>query len=109
MANYIVTYNIDDATNRGDFVTKFEEVLTNLGLHKEPTNQSTYFGAYRSSQDFVRDLHNAVCGLTWRNGDIVTIYYPKVTKVNEKNIADIGRHPFKSEGTKILNHIILRE
>lgn len=46
MPNYVVTYNIDNATNRAQFVTDFETVLQGLGLQKENTNQSTYFGNY---------------------------------------------------------------
>lgn len=108
MIHIILTYNIDNASDRVDFVANFEQVLTDLGLYKEQTNQSTYFGQYRSSQEFVRDLHNAVSRESWQNGDIVTIYYPKVLVAKPNNLPDIGRHAFKSAGNKILNHIILR-
>lgn len=104
MPNFVLTYNIDDATNRTSFVDDFEKVLTDMGLHKEYTNQSTYFGAYRTTTDFLRDLFNAVNKMPWQNGDIVTIYYPKVTDKK----ADIGRHAFKSEGSTTLNHIIFK-
>lgn len=108
MIHIVLTYNIDNATNRGQFVADFEQVLTELGLHKEDTNQSTYFGAYRTDADFVRDLHNAVSKMDWTNADMVTVYYPKVTSVNGRNVADIGRHSFKSEGNMVLNHVIFK-
>lgn len=108
MIHLILTYNIDNATNRTDFVEAFEKVLTDLGLHKEYTNQSTYFGTYRTAADFVRDLFNAVNKLAWQTDDEVTIYYPKVQVAKPKNFADIGRHAFKSEGNKTLNHIIFK-
>jgi len=108
MIHLVLTYNIDNATNRTEFVEDFEKVLTDLGLHKEPTNQSTYFGAYRTSADFVRDLFNAVNRMAWQNADMVTIYYPKATNANGRNIADIGRHAFKSDGSTDLNHIIFK-
>jgi len=44
MSNYVVTYNIDDASNRTDFVNDFETALQGIGLEKESSNQSTYFG-----------------------------------------------------------------
>ncbi len=99
MANFVVTYNIDDASNRRQFVTDFENVLQNLGLNKESTNQSTYYGRYpHRPEDFMRDLFNAINRMAWREGDEITVYYPKP--------ADIGRHQLKSEGNNFLNHII---
>jgi len=50
MANLIVTFNIDNASNRPDFVSKFETILTDLGLNKQQTNQSTYFGNYHQTK-----------------------------------------------------------
>lgn len=35
MAHYIVTYDIDNATNRADFVAEFEAKLQYIGLRKE--------------------------------------------------------------------------
>lgn len=102
MIHFVLTYNIDGASNRTDFVDSFEKVLTDLGLHKEDTNQSTYFGAYRTKVDFVRDLFNAVNKLDWKSADIVTIYYPKATDRK----ADMGRHVFKSKGSTSLSHNI---
>lgn len=43
MIHIVLTYNIDNATNREQFVADFEKVLTELGLNKEDTNQGTYF------------------------------------------------------------------
>lgn len=108
MIHLVLTYNIDNATNRTEFVEAFEKVLTDLGLHKEPTNQSTYFGAYRTKEDFVKDLFNAVNRMAWKSADMVTIYYPKVLVARPNNLPDIGRHAFKSDGSTVLNHIILK-
>ena len=112
MANYIVTYNIDDATNRGDFVETFEEVLQGLGLQKENTNQSTYFGNYLhppTPQAFATALHNAISRMGWQINDEITIYFPRVTVPNAagKRFANIGRHLFKQQGSDFLNHNII--
>ncbi len=109
MKNIVLTYNFVDTETRTEFVDRFEEILVDMGLSKEPSNQSTYFGCYRASQDFITDLFNAISRLQWRNEDIVTIYYPKVTREHDRNHADIGKHYFKNEGNTILNHIILRQ
>jgi hypothetical protein len=108
MINLVLTYNIDNASKRTEFVEAFEKVLTDLGLHKEYTNQSTYFGPYSTAQDFVRDLFNAVSKMVWSSNDVVTIYYPRVKSAGLKSIADIGRHAFKSAGNNTLNHIIFK-
>lgn len=108
MAHFLVTYNIDNASNRGDFVSKFEETLQELGLEKQVSNQSTYYGFYpRSKNEFSKKLHNAVSKLEWKVNDEVTIYYPKVSKANDKNVADIGLHHFKQEGNNFLHHNII--
>jgi hypothetical protein len=108
MIHLVLTYNIDNATDRTDFVSQFEGILQGMGMNKEATNQSTYFGAYRTKEDFGRDLLNAVKKLEWKNGDEVTIYHPKVQVSTPRNLADIGRHAFKSSGNTILNHIIYK-
>lgn len=107
MRNYVVTYNIDDATNRVNFVVDFENRLQGLGLQKESTNQSTYYGSFGQGptpQAFLTALHNAVNKLDWQVDDEVTVYYPRATRTNGGNIADIGRHLFKEEGNDFLNH-----
>lgn len=109
MKNIVLTYNFVDTEIRAEFVGRFEEILVNMGLTKEPSNQSTYFGPYRSAPDFVRDLFNAINRLEWRNEDIVTVYYPKVIHEHERNHADLGKHCFKNEGSAILNHIIFQD
>lgn len=108
MIHLVLTYNIDNATKRTEFVEAFEKVLVDLGLHKEYTNQSTYFGPYRTKEDFLRDLFNAVNKMAWSNNDIVTIYYPKVQIAKPVNLPDIGRHAFKSVGSTTLSHVILK-
>jgi hypothetical protein len=77
MINLVLTYNIDNATNRSNFVEAFEKVLTDMKLNKEDSNQSTYFGSYRTKEDFLKDLFNATNKMAWENGDIVTVYYPQ--------------------------------
>ena len=104
MPHYVVTYNIDDATNRADFVEKFEQALQDLGLNKEDTNQSTYFGHNANAkQGFITALFNAVNRLDWKVNDQVTVYYPKVTDKK----ADIGRHLLKEKGNTFLHHNII--
>lgn len=101
MAHFIVTYNIDNASNRGDFVSKFEKALQEFGLEKQVNNQSTYFGFYaRSKNEFSKELLNAVSKLDWKVNDEVTIYYPKATVKNKEGnrYADIGVHFFKQKG-----------
>lgn len=108
MANFLVTYNIDNATNRADFVAKFEEALQGIGLEKQETNQSTYYGFFpRTKGEFSKELYNAVSKLDWKINDEVTIYFPKASKVNGKNVADIGVHFFKQEGNNFLHHNII--
>ncbi|MFT4754799.1 MAG: hypothetical protein ACI85Q_002361 [Salibacteraceae bacterium] len=109
MANFLVTYNIDNASNRTDFVAKFEEVLQGIGLEKQETNQSTYYGPYpRTKGEFSKDLYNAVSKLDWKVNDEVTIYYPKVSKgINNKNVPDIGMHLFITQGNKLINFNII--
>jgi hypothetical protein len=108
MINLVLTYNIDNATKRTEFVEAFEKVLTGFKLNKEHTNQSTYFGAYSTKEAFLTDLFNAVNKMIWSNADTVTIYYPTVLIAKPKNLADIGRHVFKSAGNNTLNHIIFK-
>lgn len=108
MINLVITYNIDNASNRTEFVETFEKILLGMKLNKEFTNQSTYYGAYRTKEDFLTDLFNATNKMIWGENDVVTIYYPKVQSAKPKNLADIGRHEFKSEGSKVLNHIIFK-
>lgn len=107
MQHFVITYNIDNATNRAEFVADFEDVLIGLNMHKEVTNQSTYFGAYTSKEDLIEDLFDAVNKMDWKSGDTVTIYYPKVQNARPKNLPDIKRYAFKDEGSVLLNHIIL--
>ena len=100
MSHFVVTYNIDDATNRQDFVNAFESVLQKFGLGKESSNQSTYFGFVTYNPPaFVTALFNAVNRLPWDINDEVTIYYPKP--------ADIGRHFLKQEGNDFLHHNLI--
>ncbi len=93
MANFIITYDISDDTSRA----KFEEILLTLKFTKETTNQSTYYGNYRSSiNDLNKELHNAVSkNINWEPEDNVTIYYPSSYTSGEKRYPDIGRHAFK--------------
>lgn len=110
MAHFLVTYNIDNATNRGDFVAKFEEALQGLGLEKQETNQSTYYGfSPRTKNEFSKELHNAVSKLDWKNDDVVTVYYPKSTVKDKegKRYADIGVHFFKQEGNNFIHQNII--
>ena len=107
MRNFIITYNIDNASNRTVFVEKFESILLELNFQKEITNQSTYFGAYSTKEALGKALYNAVSKLDWKINDVVTIYYPKVTHAKPSNIPDIGKHLFKSEGNNILNFNII--
>lgn len=107
MAHFVVTYNIDNASNRGDFVFKFEEALHKLGLEKQVTNQSTYYGLYsRSVIEFSKEMHNAVSKLDWKVNDEVTIYYPKPTAKDKegKQYPDIGVHFFKQLFTTTSSH-----
>jgi len=108
MIHLITTYNIVDRDKRSELVDAFEQVLQAMGMQKELTNQSTYFGSYRTIEDYARDLFNAVSRFTWQDDDEITIYYPKPTKNGDKYVADIGKHLFKSEGSTILNHLIIK-
>ena len=93
--NFVVTYNFENTAERAEFVEAIEEVLSELGLEKEETNQSTYFGfSDYTKQGFLTALYEETNLLDWVEEDIVTVYYPKATDRK----ADIGRHPFKSEG-----------
>ncbi|MGZ4054399.1 MAG: hypothetical protein ACXVDZ_17000 [Bacteroidia bacterium] len=108
MQNFVITYNIDNAADRQQFVDDFETVLVGFGFHKEHTNQSTYYGTYRDKQSLATDLYNATTRLVWSANDIVTIYYPKVTKgPGDRNFPDLGRHGFKVAGNIIRNHNII--
>jgi len=107
MINILLTYNIVNSAERGDFTQDFEKILVDMGLRKENTNQSTYFGAYRDKASFTKDLFNAVNKMKWDKEDAVTIYYPKVLVAKPNNLPDIGRHEFKSFDSAILNHIIM--
>jgi acyl-coenzyme A synthetase/AMP-(fatty) acid ligase len=108
MIHILLTYNIDNASKRETFASDFEAVLIGMKLNKEHTNQSTYFGAYRTKEDFVKDLFNAVSKMTWQKGDMVTIYYPMVQTAKPSNLPDIGRHYFKREGDTLLNLNIIK-
>jgi hypothetical protein len=106
--NYTITYNFENTDQRADFIAAFENVLQNLGLQKESTNQSTYYGPYPyPPQSLATEMHNALNRLDWIEADEVTIYYPKATEVNRQRKADIGRHYFKSEGNMLLNHNVI--
>jgi len=73
-------------------------------LLKENTNQSTYFGNYPhrpTPQAFATALHNAVSRMDWQINDEITIYFPIAM------IPNIGRHMFKQQGNKFLNHNII--
>lgn len=106
MVHYVVTRNFEDTKNRTDFIEAFENALASLGIALQETNQSTYFGKYNgtstSPQAFLTRLHGLIKDLDWRRDDIVTIYYPKPTKIGENNKADIGEHNYKNEGSNTL-------
>lgn len=109
MAHFLVTYDFKDTAKRADFVGTIEEVLTDLGLEKQDTNQSTYFGHYRgTAQSFVKDLHNATSWLDWHRDDQLTVYYPKATEPDSQNrrYPDMGVHHFKENGNTFVHHVI---
>jgi hypothetical protein len=107
MVNFLITYDIDNAGERTEFVNNFEDVLQGLGLLKVHTNQSTYYGSYRSKEALATDLFNAVAKWVWLTDDAVTIYYPKVLPAKPTNLPDIGWHALKSKGGA-LNHVIMK-
>lgn len=92
MTNYVVTYNIINDEIRNDF----ESILEELGLEKQTTNQSTYYGYHNGNLKV--NIFTKVNSLKFENNDTITIYFPKAT--NSK--ADIGKFELKEEGKKIL-------
>lgn len=110
MVHYVVTRNFEDTENRTDFIEAFENALASLGIALQKTNQSTYFGKYNeastSPQAFLTKLHSLIKDLDWRRDDIVTIYYPKPTRIGGSPKADIGEHNYKNKGSNTLYNTI---
>lgn len=109
MPHFLVTYDFKDTARREDFVDTIEEVLSDLGLQKQDTNQSTYFGHYQgTAQSFVKDLHNITAILEWHRDDQLTVYYPKANEPDRynKKYPDMGVHHFKESGNTFVHHVI---
>ena len=102
MINIVTTYNIDNASNRESFVKEFEQVLIDLNQIKQSTNQSTYFGSFETSYDYVKDVYNAVRRMDWHIDDEVTIYYPKFKYIDNKPSSTIEQFRLKTSGAKDL-------
>ena len=93
MPNYIVTYNISEDEHR----ELFEELLTTLGLQKQSSNQSTFYGF--AGKNFIYDLFSRTLSLNFGKTDTITVYYPKLTA----HKADIEKFELKKEGRFLLS------
>ncbi|PKP22884.1 MAG: hypothetical protein CVU05_01995 [Bacteroidetes bacterium HGW-Bacteroidetes-21] len=106
MSNYVVTYNVHNHAVRIDVVKQIEDILSSLGLIKQNTNQSTFYGD-GDSKSFISDLHAELIAITWDKDDAVTVYYPIIStdKVGVE-YPDIKEKEVKSKNKYMLNFIV---
>lgn len=94
MPNFLITYNFENTAERKEFIDYFIKVITDLGFVDQQTNQSTFYGSYKSLNDLHFILFDKLSQLDWRMKDMVTIYYPETIHY----VADILSFQYKKEG-----------